>query len=411
MIPSALPAPTPSQPTTGSAPRAATNGSPAEFGPALDRANRSLDEVADPAPTAGDRATETETETEREIESEHAIGSETQDEPAALSTPSASPAAPMLNALILLGASQGPSTTRIPDAQPATHPKTQTPRTHPRPTPVAPEGVDPNLGKDTTTITDADFSAEDVGTENRNSVSRFAKALDGNEVSAPTNRAETPPPASDSRDDGEVEPSTPGADESERPVSTSADEPAPSTARPREEVTLTTDQPPTATTPTSFTIDPSSSGHLPVEPNQGSQSIPGRTPPATPIDSADAPGTSDTPGSPDILGSPDTADIPGTSDSVAPTSHQVDTTDRLASGDQQAHGRGVIEHAVATPSPGVRNEVATGRTDARSAEFPRLPDEVAEQMWGQVERALHRVRTTADGHDLRLRLRPADSGI
>jgi flagellar hook-length control protein FliK len=39
-----------------------------------------------------------------------------------------------------------------------------------------------------------------------------------------------------------------------------------------------------------------------------------------------------------------------------------------------------------------------------------LTDDAAEELWGQVSRALHRVRPTADGNEVRLRLRPAELG-
>ncbi len=65
-----------------------------------------------------------------------------------------------------------------------------------------------------------------------------------------------------------------------------------------------------------------------------------------------------------------------------------------------------VEQPTNQAAPAPRPPVETASTSVVGA----LPDDVAEQLWGQVERALHRVRATADGHDLRLRLRPAELG-
>ena len=55
-----------------------------------------------------------------------------------------------------------------------------------------------------------------------------------------------------------------------------------------------------------------------------------------------------------------------------------------------------------------RGEPITAAASAASADNPA--DTAADELWAQVQRALHRVRTGPDGAELRLRLHPAELG-
>ena len=109
------------------------------------------------------------------------------------------------------------------------------------------------------------------------------------------------------------------------------------------------------------------------------------------------------------------AAVPGRA--TAPTSsiettgtapHRI-STDLSAPGQPGVDNTAAIDGLTTAPTDGLtaRIEVAAGSVESHTE---ALDGEAADELWGQVQRALNRIRTGPEGTELRLRLHPAELG-